>query len=137
MAGSQRRYARSEATRLLCAGAHLDTVFRARVIDELIGHEERPAAPSLGVDVVAVLAHALRARRKDASTGIALLVIWVVFFLVEIGRAASGLGGFGALFGAVAVLYYASVCFLLWFARAASGWGMTMYAASYNEGEQG
>ncbi|WP_406172859.1 hypothetical protein [Streptomyces sp. NBC_00996] len=133
MAGSQRRYAHSEATRLLCAGAHLDTVFRARVIDELIGHEERPAAPSLGVDVVAVLAHALRARRKEASTGIALLVIWVVFFLVEMVRSDSGLGGFGALFGAVAVLYYAAVCILLWFARAASGWGMTMYAVSRAE----
>lgn len=139
--GSERRYAHSEATRLLCAGVHLDTVFRARVIDELIGHEERPAAPSLGVDVVAVLAHALRARRREALTGLGLLAIWIVFFLVEMVRtahdvASTGLsdsGGFGAVFGAVAVLFYAAVCVLLWSARVASGWGMSMYAASRDE----
>ncbi|MFE9838087.1 hypothetical protein ACFYP4_23550 [Streptomyces sp. NPDC005551] len=78
MTGSNRRYAHSESTRLLCAGAHLDTGFRARVIDELIGHEERPAAPSLGVDVVSVLAHAVRARRQEVSTALALGGIWVV-----------------------------------------------------------
>lgn len=135
---SERRYAHSEATRLLCAGVHLDTVFRARVIDELIGHEERPAAPSLGVDVVAVLAHALRARRREALTGLGLLAIWIVFFLVEMVRAAtsvsdSGVQGFEGLFGAVAVFFYAAVCFLLWSARAASGWGTSMYAASRDE----
>lgn len=135
---SERRYAHSEATRLLCAGVHLDTVFRARVIDELIGHEERPAAPSLGVDVVAVLAHALRARRREALTGLGLLAIWIVFLLVEMVRAAtsvsdSGVRGFEGLFGAVAVFFYAAVCFLLWSARAASGWGTSMYAASRDE----
>lgn len=135
---SERRYAHSEATRLLCAGVHLDTVFRARVIDELIGHEERPAAPSLGVDVVAVLAHALRARRREALTGLGLLAIWVVFFLVEMVRAATGVAdagpqGFAEAFGAVAVFFYAAVCFLLWSARVASGWGMSMYAASRDE----
>ncbi|WP_329532747.1 hypothetical protein OG568_21355 [Streptomyces sp. NBC_01450] len=138
MTESERRYAHSEATRLLCAGVHLDTVFRARVIDELIGHEERPAAPSLGVDVVAVLAHALRARRREALTGLGLLAIWIVFFLVEMVRAAtsvsdSGVQGFEGLFGAVAVFFYAAVCFLLWSARAASGWGTSMYAASRDE----
>ncbi|WP_405880214.1 hypothetical protein OG762_17180 [Streptomyces sp. NBC_01136] len=132
MAGSERRYAHSEATRLLCAGVHLDTVFRARVIDELIGHEERPAAPSLGVDVVAVLAHALRARRREALTGLGLLAIWVVFFLVEVVRAVHEGPSVGAL-SSFAVMLYAAVCALLWLARAASGWGMTMYAASRDE----
>ncbi|MCZ1001616.1 hypothetical protein O1M63_31915 [Streptomyces mirabilis] len=131
MTESERRYAHSEATRLLCAGVHLDTVFRARVIDELIGHEERPAAPSLGVDVVAVLAHALRARRREALTGLGLLAIWVVFFLVEMVRAATGVAaagpqGFAEAFGALAVFFYAAVCFLLWSARVASGWGMSV-----------
>ncbi|WP_095936148.1 hypothetical protein [Streptomyces sp. Tue6028] len=131
MTGSGRRYAHSEATRLLCAGAHLDSAFRARVIDELVGHEERPAAPSLGVDVVAVLAHALRARRREASTGVALLVIWASFLAVETSVADPG--GIAMLSGSVAVLYYASVCVLLWLARAASGWGTTMYAVSRDE----
>ncbi|MEU1042435.1 hypothetical protein [Streptomyces sp. NPDC005907] len=143
MTGSNRRYAHSESTRLLCAGAHLDTGFRARVIDELIGHEERPAAPSLGVDVVSVLAHTVRARRQEVSTALALGGIWVVFFAVEAalarngavsaGQLAPGVPGLGVLVGALPALFYACVCVLLWAARAASGGGTTMYAVSRAE----
>lgn len=70
---------RSEATRLLCAGVYFDSQFRRRVIEQLVEHEERPVAPSLGIDVLPVLAHALRARRREAETGLVLLVVWAAF----------------------------------------------------------
>ena len=47
---------RTEATRLLSAGVYFDTGFRTRVIEELVEHEERPVAPSLGIDALPVLA---------------------------------------------------------------------------------
>ncbi|MET7440553.1 hypothetical protein ACFYQQ_12020 [Streptomyces sp. NPDC005496] len=143
MTGSDRRYAHSESTRLLCAGVHLDTRFRARVIDELIGHEERPAAPSLGVDVVSVLAHAVRARRQEVSTALFLCAVWVVFLAAEAamagqamesaGEPVPGLAELDALLSASTVFFYAGVCGLLWAAGAASGEGTTMYAVSRAE----
>lgn len=75
---------RSEATRLLCAGVWFDAGFRRRVIEELVEHEERPIAPSLGMDAVPVLAHALRARRRETGTGVQLLFLWAVFVLLGI-----------------------------------------------------
>ncbi|MET8677800.1 hypothetical protein ABZW18_09460 [Streptomyces sp. NPDC004647] len=75
--------ASSEATRLLCAGTYLDDDFRDAVVDELYVHEERIAAPSLGIDAARVLAHALRARRLEVVWAVALVALWVLaFFLV-------------------------------------------------------
>ncbi|MFD9488846.1 hypothetical protein ACFWBX_33760 [Streptomyces sp. NPDC059991] len=68
----------SEATRLLCAGAYLDGAFRDAVIDELYVHEERIAAPSLGIDAARVLAHALRARRLEIGWSAAIVLLWIV-----------------------------------------------------------
>ncbi|MGP9019063.1 hypothetical protein ACT1U9_11690 [Streptomyces sp. BR1] len=68
----------SEATRLLCAGAYQDAVFRDAVIDELYVHEERIAAPSLGIDAARVLAHALRARRIELGWSAAIVLLWIV-----------------------------------------------------------
>ncbi|MDF6017324.1 hypothetical protein [Streptomyces sp. JH34] len=82
------RYTHSEATRLLCGGVYFDKMFRRRVIEELVEHEERPVAPSLGIDAVPVLAHALRARRREAWTGLALLLIWALF--IGLGLAGTG-----------------------------------------------
>ncbi|MEH6377591.1 hypothetical protein V7793_25130 [Streptomyces sp. KLMMK] len=116
--------ARSEATRLLCAGAYLDLDFRRRVVEELVEHEERPIAPSLGVDVVPVLTHALRARAQDALTAVLLACLWVAFFAV----------GFATDAGADpetelpwAVLY-AAVCVVQWIGQAAAGRGSAVYA---------
>ncbi|WP_028802895.1 hypothetical protein [Streptomyces sp. 142MFCol3.1] len=69
-------------------------------------------------------AHALRARRREASTGVALLVNRGLFLVAETSVADPG--GIAMLSGSVAVPYYASVCVLLWLARAASGRGTTM-----------
>ncbi|MEU3709260.1 hypothetical protein [Streptomyces catenulae] len=69
--------AASEATRLLCAGTYLDGGYRDAVIEELYLHEERFAAPSLGIDAARVLAHALRARRTELGWAAALVGLWL------------------------------------------------------------
>ncbi|MGQ4414944.1 hypothetical protein ACN6LA_005781 [Streptomyces sp. SAS_269] len=68
----------SEATRLLCAGTYLDPGYRDRVIDELHLNEQRFVAPSLGLDAARVLAHALRARRRELQWAAAALGLWLV-----------------------------------------------------------
>ncbi|MFD7501701.1 hypothetical protein [Streptomyces sp. NPDC059850] len=79
------RYAASEATRLLCAGAYLDDDFRDAVVDELLVHEERVVAPSLGIDASRVLAHALRARRLEAGWILLLIGLWLLHALLAKG----------------------------------------------------
>ncbi|MEV6755995.1 hypothetical protein [Streptomyces sp. NPDC051214] len=73
----------TEATRLLCAGVHLDAVFRRRVVSELVGHAERPVAPPLGADVLPVLAHALRARREELFSALLLAAVWIGFLVTD------------------------------------------------------
>ncbi|WP_406365845.1 hypothetical protein [Streptomyces sp. NBC_01546] len=87
-AAAEPRHIRSEATRLLCAGVWFDSEFRRRVIEQLVEHEERPIAPSLGIDALPVLAHALRARWLEVETAAALLALWAVF----IGLGLAGVG---------------------------------------------
>ncbi|WP_399119135.1 hypothetical protein [Streptomyces sp. KM273126] len=72
----------SEASRLLCAGAYLDSAYRDRVIEELDLNEQRIVAPSLGFDAARVLAHALRARRLELAWAGAIVGLWVVGLLV-------------------------------------------------------
>ncbi|MFC8510530.1 hypothetical protein ACFU3J_26655 [Streptomyces sp. NPDC057411] len=86
-ADPRRAPAASEATRLLCAGTYLDDRFRDAVIDELYVHEERVAAPSLGIDAARVLAHALRARRIELGWSAGILALWIVAFPVTKGLA--------------------------------------------------
>ncbi|MDJ0340546.1 hypothetical protein QMK19_11045 [Streptomyces sp. H10-C2] len=113
------RYSRTEATRLLCAGVYLDIDFRSQVIEQLVQHEERPVAPSLGVDAVPVLAYALRARSQEVQTALLLLLVWAVFVAVDFGDG-----------GSVPVMWsliYAVLCMVLWSARAATGLGTAVY----------
>ncbi|WP_053927547.1 hypothetical protein [Streptomyces chattanoogensis] len=77
----------SEATRLLCAGTYMDESYRDAVIDELYVHEERFAAPSLGIDAARVLAHALRARRLQLGWAAAILLVWIVAVPLSSGLA--------------------------------------------------
>ena len=62
MARVPRPYSRSNATRLLSAGAYLEKNYRRDVIRELVRDRFRRVAPSYGYDAVTVLAHALAAR---------------------------------------------------------------------------
>ncbi|MFM9371751.1 hypothetical protein [Streptomyces sp. Da 82-17] len=117
---------RTDATRLLCAGVYFDAEFRGRVIEELVEREERPVAPSLGVDVVPVLAHALRVRRRETGVGLVLLLLWVAFIWVDLSRVTVG-GGF-PLFPAMPwSIAYAVVCFALWVGRAGAGRSVAVY----------
>ncbi|QKW06301.1 hypothetical protein HUT18_07680 [Streptomyces sp. NA04227] len=118
---SSEGFSRSEATRLLCAGAYLDAEFRRRVVEELSEHEERPVAPSLGVDVVPVLAHALRARAQEVGTALLTLAIWVLFVTVEITQGTSRLMGFPAF------AVYAAVALALYAGRGAAGLSTAVY----------
>ncbi|MEV4744016.1 hypothetical protein [Streptomyces sp. NPDC049555] len=126
----------TEATRLLCAGTYLDIEFRRRVIEELVEHEERPTAPSLGVDVVPVLSHALRARGQDTLTALFLLALWVAFFAVDFSTASPTSQGVDPYTGASVAEgpafpiwsgAYALVCLIHWGAHAAAGRGSAAY----------
>lgn len=74
MARVPRPYARSNATRLLSAGAYLEKAYRRNVIRELVRDRFRIVAPSYGYDAVTVLAHALAARslRRKQLAGVFL-----------------------------------------------------------------
>ncbi|WP_251064862.1 hypothetical protein [Streptomyces sp. ISL-44] len=115
-AAAEPRHIRSEATRLLCAGVWFDSEFRRRVIEQLVEHEERPIAPSLGIDALPVLAHALRARRLEVETAAALLALWAVF----IGLGLAGVGAQSVL-PAPWFLAYGLVCFVCWSLRGSRG----------------
>ncbi|MFG2224536.1 hypothetical protein [Streptomyces sp. NPDC048644] len=114
--------ARSEATRLLCAGVYLDNTFRSSVIEQLVQHEERPIAPSVGVDAVPVLAHALRARKLEVPTALLLLCVWVGFFVVDYA--------YGSPWGEMSMAWplgYGALCLVMWSVRASSGLGTAVY----------
>lgn len=73
---------RSEATRYLCAAAHIDADFRRVAMDELLFHPRRAVAPSYGIDVVPVLLHATaahaRALVRDGVLTVILVITWFV-----------------------------------------------------------
>ncbi|MGW2249275.1 hypothetical protein ACWCXH_03595 [Kitasatospora sp. NPDC001660] len=141
-------YATSEATRLMCAGVHLDPEFRRRVVSELVEHDERSVPPSLGFDLVPVLAHALRARAAEAVTGAVLAAIWVGFLAASYqpliadpsprlgpgyyGPSASDTLGEGIRtatpYVANFALLYAFVCMLSWFAKTPAARDHALYA---------
>ncbi|GAA1409799.1 hypothetical protein GCM10009639_60350 [Kitasatospora putterlickiae] len=69
-----------DATRYLCAAAWLDRRFRAELIEELVEQSFRIPAPSPGTDLVRVLHEALTARRWEAWTGAACLLVLAAGF---------------------------------------------------------
>ncbi|MEU8549508.1 hypothetical protein AB0C81_21380 [Streptomyces roseoverticillatus] len=107
----------------MCAGAYLDLDFRRRVIEELVEHEERPIAPSLGIDVVPVLTHALRARAQDVLTAVLLACLWAAFFVSGAVSDADGLPGVPLPWAGI----YAVVCVVHWTGQAAAGRGSAVY----------
>ncbi|MFF8034558.1 hypothetical protein [Streptomyces sp. NPDC016626] len=50
----------------------------------LVTHDERALAPAAGVDVFAVLAHAMQAKRLERRTGVWVVAIWALFALVDL-----------------------------------------------------
>jgi hypothetical protein len=112
-------------TRLLSAGVYFDAGFRRRVIEELVEHEERPVAPSLGIDALPVLTHALRARRMEAEAGALLLLCWAAFIGLWLGGVGSA-----ATFPLLSLPWfvaYGILCALAWTKRGASGVGVAVF----------
>jgi len=72
----------TNVTRLLCAGAHLDAGFCDQVLDELVKQRHRRVAPAYGYNCVAVLAHALDARRRRRLRSAALSAALVPAVLI-------------------------------------------------------
>jgi hypothetical protein len=71
----------TEATRYLCAGAYLETGYRDAVLNEVLDQRLRAVAPSYGIDIVPVLRHCLRARRREIirNAVLATVLVLVVF----------------------------------------------------------
>ena len=90
---TSRSYSTSSATRLLSAGAYLESRFRRQVIHELVECDFRFVAPSYGYDAVTVLAHALAARRLGRKQIAGVIVGLVVDVLLVRTGLISWLGG--------------------------------------------
>lgn len=76
-----------DATRHLCAAAHLDRSFRNAAIGELVEHEFRVPAASPGVDLARVMDECLTVRREAATAGgmvIAIVVLGLVIAPLEL-----------------------------------------------------
>ncbi|SDH48092.1 hypothetical protein SAMN05192558_102130 [Actinokineospora alba] len=70
---------RDDATRYLCAAAHLDPGYATAAIKEFLVEPTRAVPPSPGVDAGAVLTEALAARTRRKVVDLALLVLTVAF----------------------------------------------------------
>jgi hypothetical protein len=73
-ATTQRSGPLSNATRYLCAAAYLDSAFTNRVLSELVA-SRRAVAPSLGIDLVPIVRHCLRARKAQLVRDVLLSVL--------------------------------------------------------------
>jgi hypothetical protein len=74
----------SNATRYLCAAAHLDPFFAGAVIRELIG-SHRAVAPSRGIDLIPVIRHCLLARRMRLARDAVLTCLLILGVFVALG----------------------------------------------------
>jgi hypothetical protein len=72
----------SDATRYLCIGAELDATFALNVLGELFSQRSRSVAPSYGIDVVPIVKHCVKGRRRRAIRDLALLVPLLVEFII-------------------------------------------------------
>ncbi|WP_221514723.1 hypothetical protein [Streptomyces spectabilis] len=115
---------------MLCAGVYLDSDFRHKVIEELVEHEERPIAPSLGIDAGAVLSHALRARTQELHVACVMLAAWAAFFAFEVDTGGLHIDFADGRWLDMPVLWapaYAVVCCLLWAGRVSTGRSIAVY----------
>jgi hypothetical protein len=55
----------TDATRYLCAAAHLDEGFARAVLDEVLHQPHRAIAPSHGISLIPIIRHAAAARRRN------------------------------------------------------------------------
>lgn len=71
-----------DATRYLCAAAHIDERFARRAVAELLIDEHRAPAPSHGIDTIAVLRHCLAARGRRLYRDAAVCLVVVIALLL-------------------------------------------------------
>jgi hypothetical protein len=86
-----------QATRYLCAAAHLDEGFARRAVAEFLVDERRALAPALGVDSVTVLRHCLAARSRRLHRDAALCVVLGVALLAAVWATLAWLVWLGGL----------------------------------------
>jgi hypothetical protein len=67
----------SDATRYLCAAVHLDSRIADQVIHDVLEQDYRAAPSSPDVDLVAVVLHALAARRRQLTRDVILVVLMI------------------------------------------------------------
>jgi hypothetical protein len=88
-----RRYATTNLTRLLCAGARLDPRYAKEVVDVLLKDRARFAAPAYGYDAIPVLGHALAARglrwRRAAVVAASFVLVIALLLFTGIGMLGS------------------------------------------------
>jgi hypothetical protein len=71
-----------DATRYLCAAAHLDMVFRRQVIEQVMEEEHKAIGPSYGIDLVRVVKHCLASKRRKTVRNIILAALFICLVLV-------------------------------------------------------
>lgn len=108
--------ARSESTRLLCAAVHQDRAFREQVMDEIVDQPYRAVCPSYGVDLVAVVLHALAAQRQRLVRDVALVFLLCIAIL-----GAAILSGGSDAASTIWTLWLV-VCFLAWLVVGIDSW---------------
>ena len=72
----------TDATRYLCAAAHLDAEFRKYVMEHIIDEEHRAIVVSYGVDIVSVAKYCLAADRRELSRDIVLCILLVIAIVI-------------------------------------------------------
>jgi FHA domain-containing protein len=112
---SQPDVSASQVTRYLCAAVHVDRRFREHVLDEVVNQPYRAVCPSYGVDLVAVVCHALAAQRQRLLRDLALLGL--LFAAVLSILSADGLTPDSAVIPALVV-----IGLLAWFVVAFDAW---------------
>ncbi|MFL6116850.1 MAG: hypothetical protein ACJ786_36690, partial [Catenulispora sp.] len=80
-----------EATRYLCAAAHVDAGFARRALKEFVFDDGRAPARSAGIDEILVLRHCLAARARRLYRDAALVALTVVALLVSVWTVAAWL----------------------------------------------
>jgi hypothetical protein len=89
--------AQRDATRYLCAAAHLNPEFTRRAVREVMVAEHRLPAPPFGFDPATVLRHCVAARARGMYRDAAIVVVLIVALLVAPWTAAAWLAWLAGL----------------------------------------
>lgn len=105
----------SQITRYLCAAVHQDRGFREHVIDEVVNQPYRAVCPSYGVDLVAVVCHALAAQRQRLLRDLALVALLLAALISIVSTD-------GLVLNRSVMLFLVFIGLLSWFVVAFDAW---------------